>query len=127
VEHRLFSFISTNWRGEPLRDYETIVRLIAKTTTATGLNVTCRLDRRRYPVGRKVTDAEFATVRLYPGPLPWRVELRDLPPYPFVKVILVRCLTEAKGLHPVSLRFIFGRPCRNVDSAHPRSTVAWMP
>jgi hypothetical protein len=67
VEHRLFSFISTNWRGEPLRDYETIVRLIAKTTTATGLKVTCRLDRRRYPVGRKVTDAEFAAVRLYPG------------------------------------------------------------
>jgi hypothetical protein len=67
VEHRLFSFISTNWRGEPLRDYETIVRLIAKTTTAKGLEVTCRLDRRRYPVGRKVTDAELATVRLYPN------------------------------------------------------------
>jgi hypothetical protein len=66
VEHRLFSFISTNWRGEPLRDYETIVRLIAKTTTAKGLTVTCRLDRRRYPVGTKVTDAELATVRLYP-------------------------------------------------------------
>ena len=66
VEHRLFSFISTNWRGEPLRDYETIVQLIAKTTTAKGLQVTCRLDRRRYPVGRKVTDAEFATLRLYP-------------------------------------------------------------
>jgi len=66
VEHRLFSFISTNWRGEPLRDYETIVQLIAKTTTAKGLQVTCRLDRRRYPVGRKITDAEFATVRLYP-------------------------------------------------------------
>jgi hypothetical protein len=66
VEHRLFSFISTNWRGEPLRDYETIVQLIAKTTTAKGLNVTCRLDRRRYPVGRKVSDAEFASVRLYP-------------------------------------------------------------
>jgi hypothetical protein len=66
VEHRLFSFISTNWRGEPLRDYETIVQLIAKTTTAKGLNVTCRLDRRRYPVGRKVTAAEFASVRLYP-------------------------------------------------------------
>ena len=66
VEHRLFSFISTNWRGEPLRDYETIVRLIATTTTAKGLTVTCRLDRRRYPVGRKVTDAEIATVRLYP-------------------------------------------------------------
>lgn len=66
VEHRLFSFISTNWRGEPLRDYETIVQLIAKTTTAKGLKVTCRLDRRRYPVGRKVTDTEFAAVRLHP-------------------------------------------------------------
>jgi hypothetical protein len=66
VEHRLFSFISTNWRGEPLRDYETIVQLIAKTTTAKGLKVTCRLDRRRYPVGRKVTAAELASVRLYP-------------------------------------------------------------
>jgi len=67
VEHRLFSFISTNWRGEPLRDYETIVQLIARTTTAKGLTVTCRLDRRRFPVGRKVSDAEFATVRLVPN------------------------------------------------------------
>ena len=67
VEHRLFSFISTSWRGEPLRDYETIVRLIARTTTAKGLKVTCRLDRRRYPVGRKVTKAEFSAVRLYPN------------------------------------------------------------
>jgi Rhodopirellula transposase DDE domain len=67
VEHRLFSFISSNWRGEPLRDYETIVRLIAKTTTAKGLTVTCRLDRRRYPVGHRVTDAEIATVNLVPG------------------------------------------------------------
>jgi len=67
VEHRLFSFISSNWRGEPLRDYETVVRLIAHTTTAKGLKVTCRLDRRRYPVGRKVTDKEFATVNLKPN------------------------------------------------------------
>jgi len=67
VEHRLFSFISTDWRGEPLRDYETIVRLIARTTTAKGLKVMCRLDHRRYPVGTKVTDAEFATIRLYPN------------------------------------------------------------
>ena len=66
VEHRLFSFISTNWRGQPLRDYETMVKLIARTTTAKGLMVTCRLDRRRFPVGRKVSDAEFATVRLFP-------------------------------------------------------------
>jgi hypothetical protein len=66
VEHRLFSFISTNWKGEPLRDYETIVQLIANTTTAKGLRVTCRLDRRRYPVGNKVSDAEMANVRLRP-------------------------------------------------------------
>ena len=66
VEHRLFSFISSNWRGEPLRDYETIVQLIARTTTARGLTVTCRLDRRRYPVGHRVSDAEIATVNLRP-------------------------------------------------------------
>lgn len=64
VEHRLFSFISSNWRGEPLRDYETVVRLIAGTTTAKGLKVTCRLDHRRYPVGRKITDEELAHVNL---------------------------------------------------------------
>ena len=66
VEHRLFSFITSNWRVEPLRDYETIVRLIAGTTTAKGLSVTCRLDRRKYPVGRKVTNAELATINLMP-------------------------------------------------------------
>jgi hypothetical protein len=64
IEHRLFSFISSNWRGEPLRDYETIVNLIAKTTTAKGLTVTCRLDRRKYPTGRKVSDAEMKRVNL---------------------------------------------------------------
>ncbi len=64
VEHRLFSFISSNWRGEPLRDYETIVQLIAKTTTAKGLKVTCRLDRRKYPAGRKVSDEEMNHVHL---------------------------------------------------------------
>ena len=65
VEHRLFSFISSNWRGQPLRDYETIVNLIASTTTAKGLRVTCRLDRRKYATGRKVTDAEIQSLRLH--------------------------------------------------------------
>jgi hypothetical protein len=64
IEHRLFSFISSNWRGEPLRDYETIVKLISRTATATGLKVTCRLDRRKYPTGRKVTDLEMQRVNL---------------------------------------------------------------
>ena len=66
VEHRLFSFISSNWRGEPLRDYETIVKLIAGTTTAQGLKVTCRLDRRRYATGKTVSDEESATLNLVP-------------------------------------------------------------
>jgi hypothetical protein len=66
VEHRLFSFISSNWRGEPLRDYETVVKLIARTTTAKGLTVTCRLDRRQYATGRTVTKAEMQHVNLHP-------------------------------------------------------------
>ena len=64
IEHRLFSFISSTWRGEPLRDYETIVKLISRTATVKGLKVTCRLDRRKYPTGRKVTDEEMTHVNL---------------------------------------------------------------
>ena len=60
VEHRLFSFISSNWRGEPLADYATVVNLIFRTTTTTGLKVFCRLDRRRYQVGRKISEKEWA-------------------------------------------------------------------
>jgi len=64
VEHRLFSFISSNWRGEPLRDYETVVNLIAKTTTAKGLKVTCRLDRSVYPTGRKISKDEMKRLNI---------------------------------------------------------------
>jgi hypothetical protein len=67
VEHRLFSFISSNWRGEPLRDYETIVHLIARTTTAKGLRVICRLDRRRYAIGRRISDEEMKSIKLEPN------------------------------------------------------------
>lgn len=66
VEHRLFSFISSNWRGEPLRDYETVVGLIACTTTAKGLRVTCRLDRRKYTLARKITPQQMASINLKP-------------------------------------------------------------
>ncbi len=66
VEHRLFSFISSNWRGEPLRDYETVVGLIACTTTAKGLRVTCRLDRGKYLPGRKITPQQMASINLKP-------------------------------------------------------------
>ena len=58
AEHWPLSFKSCNWRGEPLPEYETVLRLIAGTTTARGIRVTRRLDRRRYPVGREITDEE---------------------------------------------------------------------
>jgi transposase len=64
VEHRLFSFISSNWRGEPLTDYETMVNLVSGTKTSTGLRVTCVLDRRHYPLKTTVTDEEFRDINL---------------------------------------------------------------
>ena len=66
VEHRLFSFISSNWRGQPLCDYETVVKLISATRTAKGLRVTCRLDRGKYPVGATVDAEAMKAVRLRP-------------------------------------------------------------
>lgn len=64
IEHRLFSHISMNWRGRPLVDLETVVRLIGTTRTTTGLSVKARLDRRKYLTGRKVTPTELAEVAL---------------------------------------------------------------
>jgi Rhodopirellula transposase DDE domain len=66
IEHRLFSFITINWRGKPLRSYRTIVQLIAATTTDTGLTVRAELDENKYPKGVKVSDAQLATVNLSP-------------------------------------------------------------
>jgi len=78
VEHRLFSFISSNWRGEPLRDYETIVNLIARTTTAAGLKVTCRLDRRKYATGHRISNDEMTRICLVPAPFhgEWNYTIR---------------------------------------------------
>jgi hypothetical protein len=66
IEHRLFAFITQNWRGQPLLTHATIVQLIAHTRTATGLKVRCVLDRHRYPKQVKVTDAQMASLRLRP-------------------------------------------------------------
>jgi DDE family transposase len=66
IEHRLFSFISINWRGKPLRSYRTIVQLIAGTTTEAGLEVRAELDDNKYPKGVKITDAQLAGVNLAP-------------------------------------------------------------
>jgi len=59
IEHRLFSFITMNWRGRPLRTYETIVNLISHTTTQSGLVVYANLDRGHYPIGKKVSNQEM--------------------------------------------------------------------
>jgi hypothetical protein len=66
IEHRLFSFVTQNWRGRPLATRQAIVNLIAKTTTRAGLLVKAALDTNRYEKGIKVTDQELATVRLVP-------------------------------------------------------------
>jgi hypothetical protein len=64
IEHRLFSAISQNWRGRPLSTHETVVSLIANTRTTTGLRVRAKLDKRKYPTGKKVTRAEMKKVRI---------------------------------------------------------------
>jgi len=64
VEHRMFSFVSINWRGKPLESLQVIVDLIASTTTTSGLKVYARLDPGEYEKGIKVTDAELAAVNI---------------------------------------------------------------
>jgi Rhodopirellula transposase DDE domain len=64
IEHRLFCHITQTWRGKPLTSRETVVELIASTTTKTGLTVRCELDTREYPKGTKVSDADMATLNI---------------------------------------------------------------
>ena len=66
IEHRLFSFITQNWRGKPLVSYQAIVQLIAATTTRTGLNVKSEIDTATYPPGVKVSDRDMAAINLTP-------------------------------------------------------------
>jgi Rhodopirellula transposase DDE domain len=66
IEHRLFSFISQNWRGKPLVTHQAVVNLIAATTTRTGLRVKAALDTRRYETARQVPDEVFARLRIMP-------------------------------------------------------------
>jgi hypothetical protein len=68
IEHRLFSFISQNWRGRPLVSHEVVVNMIAAMTTETGLKVACGLDRNTYPSGTKVSKDDMARIRLRKSP-----------------------------------------------------------
>src|ERR1700751_5274110 len=66
IEHRLFSFISQNWRGKPLVSHEVIVNLISATTTQTGLEVRAKLDTNAYPPGAKVSKKQIAKINIRP-------------------------------------------------------------
>ena len=77
IEHRLFCHITQNWRGKPLRTFETIVDLIANTTTKAGLRVKAKLDPRKYKIGRETTEAEMRALALRPNKFhgEWNYEL----------------------------------------------------
>ncbi len=64
IEHRLFSFISINWRGKPLTSYETVVNLIGSTKTRKGLSVKAKLDQKNYPKGQKVTKQQMEELNI---------------------------------------------------------------
>lgn len=68
IEHRLFSFISMNWRGQPLVSHEVMINLIANTRTRSGLLVRAELDPAKYPQGIKITDEDLTSIRLEPDP-----------------------------------------------------------
>ena len=78
IEHRLFCHITENWRGRPLRTFDTVVDLIGHTSTAAGLRVKAKLDKRRYATGAVVTKAEMRDLALYPHAFhgDWNYELR---------------------------------------------------
>ena len=78
IEHRVFCHITQNWRGKPLRTFETIVDLIGNTRTNAGLRVKAELDKRKYPTGVAKTDAEMDALSLHRNEFrgDWNYELR---------------------------------------------------
>ncbi|HEY3918891.1 MAG TPA: ISAzo13 family transposase [Stellaceae bacterium] len=85
IEHRLFAYISQNWRGKPLVSHQVIIQLISATTTDTGLTVTCDLDRASYPKGIAVSDAEMAALNIqrdaFHGEWNYTIAPRPQPPH----------------------------------------------
>ena len=78
IEHRLFCHITQNWRGKPLRTFETIVDLTGRTRTAAGLRVKAKLDKRKYPTGEVTTNAQMDALSLHRHEFhgDWKYELR---------------------------------------------------
>src|SRR5262249_18128752 len=107
IEHRLFSHIAMNWRGTPLVSLPPIVSLIASTHSRSGLHVRSEIDRRRYPDGMTVTDAQMATVRLTRHEFHGRLELHDLPDFAasaLMSYFLARPNRETDLMFPIVLR-----------------------
>jgi hypothetical protein len=67
IEHKLFAFISMNWRGKPLRDHATIIGLISATKSKTGLTVECLIDEKIYETGRFISDDDFMSIHIKPN------------------------------------------------------------
>ena len=82
IEHRLFCHITRNWRGVPLATYEVVVNLVSSTRTKEGLEVHCWLDEKAYPKGRKVSDKEYAAIRIRRNKFhgDWNYEILPRPP-----------------------------------------------
>ena len=66
IEHRMFSFITKNWRGKPLATLETVINLIGNTKTKNGLAIEVMMDSRQYQKGRKISDQDFDSINLKP-------------------------------------------------------------
>ena len=64
IEHKMFSFISINWKGKPLRDYEIILNLIEGTKTKKGLKIKAKIDRNIYEIGKKISEKEFREIKM---------------------------------------------------------------
>jgi hypothetical protein len=112
IEHRLFSFITQNWRGKPLVNHNTIVNLIASTTTRTGLIVKAALDTNHYETKIKVPDEQLSRLRLKRHPILFTlagpvsrqerertgsIEGGTLPPYPHERRAWVETTWSAAG------------------------------
>ena len=97
VEHRLFSFISMNWRARPLTSYEVVLNLIAATTTTTGLHVSARLDENTYPIGIEIDAQHTAALRIHPDGFhgEWNY---TIPPQPGVPAVPLH--PPARRSHP---------------------------
>jgi hypothetical protein len=88
IEHRLFAWISQNWRGKPLTSYAVILTLIASTRTEAGLTVQCQLDTNTYPTGLTVSKEALATVALVPDAFHGEWNYIILPRFPVSDTVI---------------------------------------